>query len=507
MLPHKFLGMKYPNKFLLLCLGCLFSLSVIKAQEQRPHLAVGIIVDQMRWDYLDFYCTEFAEGGFARLLNEGFSFDNTQIDYMPTVTACGHSCIYTGSVPSLTGIAGNYFYMDGKRVYCTEDRTENTVGSSSTQGQHSPRNLRVPTLCDALKRAQRYQSRTISISLKDRGAILPGGHTADAAYWYDPQAGHFVSSTYYMRQLPEWVEDFNRRYQVSSPQRAEVRYTLQGNEMVAQLAVSALRNEKLGQQSTTDFLAVSFSSTDYIGHRYGTMAGQTAEAYRHLDRMLALLLNALDQEVGRGNYLLFLAADHAAADNHLERMSHRLPAGTYEREEVRTALNNHLKQYFTVASDLVTELLDYRLYLNHASIANEGLDIEQVKTVVIEWLQADDRVYFAGDFAHIGQASIPQHLRERIIRGYNTKRSGDIQFLLQPGYYLYDDESYERGTDHGSPYAYDTHIPFLLYGWNIPQGRSNRFVSVTDIVPTVCSLLNIQVPDGCVGQSCNLQNK
>lgn len=492
--------MNYCIKFSHLIVGCLLATFVAQAQVQRPRLVVGIVVDQMRWDYLDFYSNEFAQGGFSRLLSEGFSFDNTQIDYMPTVTACGHSCIYSGSVPSLTGIAGNYFYIDGKRVYCTADSTEHTVGSSTKQGQHSPRNLRVSTLCDALKRAQRYQSRTVSISLKDRGAILPGGHTADAAYWYDSQAGHFVSSTYYTEQLPEWVERFNQRYQVAAQEASEVRYTPQGNELVAQLAIAALRNEKLGQLSTSDFLAVSFSSTDYVGHRYGTMAEQTAEVYRLLDRKLAQLLDALDQEVGRGNYLVFLTADHAAADNHLERLSRRLPAGIFKTAEVRKALNEYLKQRFSVASSLVTELLDYRLYLDHAVIVREGLDVAQVKAAAIEWLQTDDRVLYAGDFAQIGQAPLPQSLRERIIRGYNSKRSGDIQFLLQPGFYLYDDESYERGTDHGSPYAYDSHIPFLLYGWNIPYGKTNQLLSITDIVPTICSLLTIQVPDGCIGR-------
>ncbi len=177
----------------------------------RPKLVVGIVVDQMRWDYLYRYFSRYQDNGFKRLLNEGFSCENTQVDYIPTFTGPGHTCIYTGSVPAIHGIAGNDFIIQatGKSMYCTEDTSVQTVGSTSKAGQMSPRNLLTTTVTDELKLATNFRSKVIGIALKDRGGILPAGHTADAAYWFDDKTGNWITSTYYMKELPQWVKDFN----------------------------------------------------------------------------------------------------------------------------------------------------------------------------------------------------------------------------------------------------------------------------------------------------------
>lgn len=461
-----------------------------------PKIVVGVIVDQMRWDYLQYYDYTFGDDGFRRLLREGYSCDNCLITYIPTVTAAGHSCVYSGSVPAITGIAGNNFYVNGKKTYCTDDSTVATVGGATDAGKMSPRNLRVTTMADAVKMSQNFKSKTIGVSLKDRGAILPAGHTADAAYWFDKAEGVFITSTYYMEQLPQWAADFN----AANHPESDIRYTPTGNQLVADMAIAAIEGEGLGQGATTDFLAVSFSSTDYIGHRYGTRAPETEDVYRQLDRQIASLLNELDDKVGNGNYLLFLSADHAAAHNAEEMQAVGVPAGKWiESRELRD-MNEYLQKAFSTSERLVKDYMEYRVYLDHEAI--EGVAEEaEVKAKLLEYLRAKDQVAYAVDFATVATEPIPQVIRERIINGYNPKRSGDIQIILQPGYYGFGDDSYSAGTNHGVWCPYDSHIPLLFMGWHIPAGvRDPHEVHVTDIAATICSLLKVQVPDGCIGK-------
>ena len=200
-----------------LTLALIFLLSFFTPRAQsvpRPKLVVGIVVDQMRWDYLYRYYDRYsATGGFKRMLSQGFSCDNTFIPYTPTVTACGHASIYTGSVPAINGITGNYWYdnVANKTVYCTEDSTVTTVGSPTTAGLQSPRNLFVNTLGDELRLASNFRGKVVGVALKDRGSILPAGHSANAAYWYDPKTGDWITSTFYMTDLPKWVKDLDRK--------------------------------------------------------------------------------------------------------------------------------------------------------------------------------------------------------------------------------------------------------------------------------------------------------
>lgn len=463
----------------------------------RPKLVVGIIVDQMRWDYLSYYDYTFSDDGFRRLMGEGYSCDNCLINYLPTVTAAGHSCVYSGSIPAITGIAGNNFYIGSRKTYCCDDSTVNTVGSNSPEvGRMSPRNLRVTTMADALKMAQNYKSKTVGVSLKDRGAILPAGHTADAAYWFDREEGIFVSSTYYLDDLPQWAVNFNKAHR----QTSDIRYTPMGNEVVAEMAMAAVDGEQLGQGSTTDFLAVSFSSTDYIGHRYGTRAKNTEEVYQQLDRQIGALLKHLDEAVGKGNYLLFLSADHAGAHNADEMRARNVPAGKWMETAIPSTLNSYLQDVYNTSEKPVRDMLEYRVYLDHEAISRMGATIHDVKATLIDYLTKGDSIAYAVDFENVVSQTIPEEIKERIIRGYNPKRSGDIQIILQPGWYAQADDGYPAGTNHGVWCPYDSHIPLLFFGWQVPQGRSPQEVHVTDIAATICSLVGVQVPDGCIGQ-------
>lgn len=468
------------------------------AQIQRPKLVVGIVVDQMRWDYLYYYYSQFQSNGLRRLVDNGFSFDNCLIPYVPTVTAIGHSSIYTGSVPALTGIAGNNFYINGKATYCCQDDSVRSVGSNSKEGQMSPRNLLASGIGDVLKIATDYKAKVIGVALKDRAAILPAGHAADAAYWWDSSAGHFVSSTYYMNKLPQWVIDTNKK--IGTKPGTNVKTSVSGVTKTFQMAEAALENEQMGKDSVTDLLAISVSSTDAIGHEYGTRGKENHDVYMELDRQLANFLNVLDKEVGKGNYLVFLTADHGAAHNPNVMKKHHMPAGGLELWENIKPIESQLEKEFGFAPVIKDENAG-KIYLNHDGIDKAGKNLEEVKDRVCELLEQNGNILYAVDYDKVLTTSIPLPIREMIVNGYNKKRSGDIFYVPRAGWENVSDDADYLGTTHGEWNPYDAHIPFLLYGWNIGHGETSKAVHMTDIAPTVCAMLHIQMPNSCVGTS------
>jgi predicted AlkP superfamily pyrophosphatase or phosphodiesterase len=515
----------------------------------RPKLIVGIVVDQMRWDYLYRFYSRYQGNGFKRLLNEGFSCENTQVDYIPTVTAAGQSCIYTGSVPAITGIAGNDFIIQatGQPLYCTRDTSVRSVGSPPTlEGQNSPRNLLTTTVTDELKLATNFKSKVIGIALKDRGGILPAGHTANAAYWYEDKTGNWITSTYYMNDLPQWVKDFNGQklaenylkldwntlyptntYVQSTPDSSSryetkfantdapifpvktstlykakpgpglglIRATPYGNTLTLDFAISAINSENLGHNEETDFLAISLSSTDYIGHQFGTNAVEMEDTYLRLDRDLANFFIYLDAKVGKGNYTVFLSADHGGAHNPTFLTDHNIPAGVKDDGATLKELNKVLLEKYKVDS-LVKSLMNYQVNLNYRIINYLKLNEDELKNDCIKFMESQPGVAFAVDMQKAQTANIPEELRYRIINGYSKEHSGVIQIILKPGWFSY---STTTGTTHGTWNPYDTHIPLLFMGWGIQHGTITRETHMTDIAPTVAALLHIQAPNGSIG--------
>ncbi|MGI4020626.1 MAG: alkaline phosphatase PafA [Janthinobacterium lividum] len=510
----------------------------------RPKLVVGLVVDQMRWDYLYRYYDRYQSGGLKRMLNEGFTCDNTNIDYIPTVTAIGHSSIYTGSVPAIHGIAGNDFIIQatGKSVYCTEDSTVKTVGSTSNAGEMSPRNLLASTVTDELRLATNFRSKVIGIALKDRGGILPAGHTANAAYWFDDVSGSWITSTYYMKELPLWVkkfndqklvekylkQDWNTLYPIETYVQSEkdnnkhegifagmttptfpiktsemmtkgmglIRSTPYGNSFTLDLAEAAVENEGLGKNVVTDFLAVSLSSTDYVGHQFGPNAIETEDTYLRLDRDLANFFTYLDGKMGKGNYTVFLTADHGASHNPNFLLDHEIPAGLWPGSTILKDLNLMLENKYK-AKKLVLGFGNYQVNLNNTSIKINKLNTEAIKEDCMQFLLQQNSVANVVDMDKIEEASIPDALRSRIINGYNRERSGVVQIILKPGWY----SGYgPTGTTHGTWNPYDAHIPLVFMGWGIKHGHLDRETHMTDISATVAALLHIQAPNGCIGQ-------
>ncbi|HEY4194450.1 MAG TPA: alkaline phosphatase PafA [Mucilaginibacter sp.] len=515
----------------------------------RPKLVVGIVVDQMRWDYLYRFYDRYQDNGFKRLLNEGFSCENTQVDYIPTFTAPGHTCIYTGSVPAIHGIAGNDFIIQatGKSMYCTEDSTVKTLGSTSKAGEMSPRNLLTNTVTDELRLATNFRSKVIGIALKDRGGILPAGHTANAAYWFDDKSGNWISSTYYMKDLPQWVKEFNDQklpetylkldwaplypvntYVQTLPDDSKyegkfkgtdaptlpvktsalykgnlgmIRSTPYGNTLTLDMAVAAINGEKLGQNGITDFLAVSFSSTDYVGHQFGPNSVEIEDTYLRLDRDFANFFTFLDAKLGKGNYTVFLTADHGSAHNTAFLKDHGIPADVWDDGAVKDSLNKVLLAKYKVEK-LVLGLTNYQVNLNYSAIKYAQLNKETIIQDCIDFLQKQKGVAYAIDMRHAETANIPEALRMRIVNGYNVAHSGIVQIILQPGWFTGhgSGDSGPTGTTHGTWNPYDTHIPLVFMGWGIPHGHLNRETHMTDIAPTVAALLHIQAPNGSIGK-------
>ena len=511
---------------------------------ERPKLVVGIMVDQMRWDFLYRYYNRYAAtGGFKRMLNNGFTCDNTFIPYAPTVTACGHTCVYTGSVPAIHGITGNawYDYEKNRTVYCAEDKTVKTVGAPGNAGEMSPKNMLTTTICDELQLATNMRSKVIGIAIKDRGGILPAGHRANAAYWYDSKSGNWISSTFYMNELPQWVQTFNNKKQVdvfynagwntmypihsytqsskdenefeAKPFGAEqkgfpydlkrfigknygiVSSTPHGNTLTAMMAKEAVLNEAMGKDSITDFLAVSFSSPDYIGHAFGPNSIEVEDTYLRLDKELGELFDFLDKQVGKGQYISFLTADHGVAHVPGFMNENKLPGGAVDDNKLVGDLNKLLAEKYK-RNNLVLSAYNYQISLNHILIDSADLDKEDIIEDVIKFaskIEGIDRVFAIDELMEQPMNAV---VKDRLSNGWHPKRSGDVQLIFAPGWI----DGGKTGTTHGLWNPYDSHIPLVWYGWNIKQGRSTEEVYMTDIAATLAALLRIQMPNGCVGK-------
>ncbi|MER3472180.1 MAG: alkaline phosphatase family protein [Chitinophagaceae bacterium] len=512
------------------------------SQLQRPKLVVGIVVDQMRWDYLYRFYNRYTADGFKRLLNEGFSCENTFINYLPSYTAVGHSTIYTGSVPAINGITGNEWteQLTGQKVYCTADPSVQCVGAANaTDGKMSPRNLLVTTITDELRMATNYGSKVIGVSLKDRASILPAGHLG-TAYWLDDASGNFITSTYYMNSLPAWVTQFNNQKQIEklvangwttlypintyqqsdsdakayeglfpdekSPvfphdtktayakSRSSFRNTPFGNTLTLNFAIEALNNCGLGKGNTTDFLAISFASTDYVGHMFGVNSIEIEDTYLRLDRELGAFLKTLDAKVGKGQWIAFLTADHGAAHAIGYMQDHKLPADYWNATSLVDSLNRIINSKFGV-TNAVRSIANYQVNFDLNKVTT--VDFTAVKQTAVDFLQRQPGISFAVDMANANNAPVPEKIKAMMINDYSFKRSGQIQIVLNPGFY----EGYSKtGTTHGTWNPYDTHIPLIWYGWGIKHGDTSREVYMTDIAATLAALLHIQMPNGCIGK-------
>lgn len=519
------------------------------SKPDRPKIVVGMVVDQMCWDYLYRYNERFLpNGGFRRLLDQGFNCHNARINYLPAVTAIGHSTVYTGSVPSIHGIAGNNFFINGEPTYCTQDNSVQTVGAENGKsGQMSPRNMLATSITDELRIATNFTSRVVGVAIKDRGAILPAGHSATAAYWFDDKSGNFISSTYYMTELPRWAESFNKKrlaekylkdnwrpmyalrtYTNSTADANEyespwgdipatlpldtrellkkegygvIRTTPMGNDLTLDMAKAAIDGEKLGmRRDSTDFLAISLSSTDYIGHRYATFSVEIEDTYLRLDKSLGEFFDHLDRLYGKDNYLFFLTADHAAAHNLTFKQDRKL-LGKKWRADISAQKIDSISRVISGRDiPLLKSISNFEVYFDENKIDSLGVDRDKLYSAVCRMLEKEAGVAYAVRADQANMASLPSEIQFRVVNGYNRHRSGAIFVVLHPGWTSGRNDKPSRGTDHSVWAPYDTHIPLIFMGKNIPAGHLYREVYMTDIAPTLAFLLKTQLPSGCIGK-------
>lgn len=516
------------------------------SQKQQPKLVIGIVVDQMRYDYLTRYWDRYGEGGFKKLINEGFNCKNVNYNYMPTFTGPGHASIYTGTTPSSHGIIANEWYDKNSSIerYCTGDTAEVTIGSRSLNGEMSPRNLISSTITDELKLATNNRGKVIGISLKDRGAILPAGNRADAAYWFDGgDVGKWISSSFYMKELPRWLQRINtdnhpdnylkRSWETLYPLESYtesitdnnkyegvfegeiapvfphqlfklrsdnknyslIKYTPFGNTILKELALAAIVEEKLGQDEFTDFLTVSFSSTDYIGHKYGPRSVEVEDAYLRLDKDLEEILAYLEGRFEKEEVLIFLTADHGAVDVPQYLIDNELSAGYFDWIDFDTGLKSVLKEKYN-SDSLVANISNCQVFLNHQYITINGLDVVAVADAIAQFGRSQSGVAKVITGSALRATEFSDRILANAQRGFHQERSGDVLFVLESGWIS---SWYTTGTTHGSPYSYDTHVPLLWYGAGIKKGETSQFLTIPSIAATLASLLRVQMPSACTG--------
>jgi predicted AlkP superfamily pyrophosphatase or phosphodiesterase len=524
-------------------------LQVLGQYPKQPKIVVGVVIDQMCYDYLYRFQHLYTTGGFNRLMSKGANCRNVQYNYVPTYTAPGHASIYTGTTPSNHGIIGNDWYIRETKQTVTSVSNPKfaAVGGSATSTGAAPLNLRTYTITDQLKMAS-PKSKVISVSIKDRSAILPGGHLSDGTYWFDYNTGDFITSTFYKQQLPDWVQRFNAKfdpakdlrtwklllpestYQLADQSNYEVVLTgktcatfpydfqdmiskgavannlftisPQANEILTEFAIAALEQENMGQDQFTDFLCISYSTPDIAGHAFGPYSREMEDMYARLDRELQKLFSSLETRYGKDGFVLFLTADHAVVPVPQMLIEKKMPGGYFFMESHLQVLRDDFIMKYN--ADLLEYEVNQNIYLNLARIDSLKLDVQEVaefaanelrkwpevKTVLTrqELLSGSTKTDFWGEMLH---------------NGYDIHRSGELIFLLQPGYLAkeHDEPKAHLGTSHGSAFNYDTHVPLLWYGKGIEPGlQIYDPIQITDIAPTLIHILNLQRSGSMIGQ-------
>jgi predicted AlkP superfamily pyrophosphatase or phosphodiesterase len=511
---------------------------------KQPKLVVGIVVDQMRQDYIYRYWNKFGNGGFKKLINEGYFYRNAQYNYVPTFTGPGHASIYTGTSPATHGIIANDWFVkeENKMTYCTEDGKVKSVGTESKAGLMSPKNLLVTTIGDELKLNTNQQAKVFAISLKDRSSILPAGHSANGAFWFDGSNGKFISSSHYMNELPAWVNEFNslqlaktylsqgwntlypiagytesiadKNNYEAAPNKKDtaifpyqynaqleknnyeiIKATPFGNTITKDLALACLKAEQLGKGKQADMLCISFSSTDYVGHSYGPRSVEVEDVYIRLDKDLEELINALNTSLGKDNYVIFLTADHGACDVPAHLMDLKIPGGYVNEDELTKIVKTFCQNQY--GDSLVSSLSNQQIFLDESKMMSMKLNKFAVEHTLANFMLSVKGVAEAYPSEVLKYENYTDDSFKYLIqKGYNHVRSGNVAFSYNPAWMEY----HNKGTTHGASYSYDTHVPLLFYGANIPKGFSVRKVNVVDIAPTVATMLHMSFPNGTTGK-------
>lgn len=540
-------------KYILLITATIISINTTFSQKNKKSpkpvkLMVGIVVDQMCYEYLYRYAPKFSKNGFLKLMENGSHCRNVHYNYVPTFTGPGHASIYTGTTPNNHGIVANDWFdrNTNSNTNCVDDSTVTSIGSESLDGKCSPHNLNANTITDQLKLTY-PNAKVISMSIKDRGAILPGGHLSDGSFWFDYETGKMITSSYFKKELPYWVRNFNdknypekslkevwntyndiKTYTESGPDNSPYEelignkktptfpYYLDSltkgkkdftfftsspfaNTYLTDFAIESLYNEMLGQDNQIDMLCVSYSTPDIVGHAFGPYSIEMEDIYIRLDLEIARLISALEEKIGKDNFTLFLTADHAVVPVPQYLMDKKLPGGYFFKEEKTLKLIDEVKLKF--GADLILTNINNNIYLNQDLMREMKLNSAEVENyiagIVRNWEHVK-AVYTTSDFNSSGSGT---NWFEMIRLGYYPYKSGEVIYILEPGYLpkSKDSEEARRGTSHGAAFNYDTHVPLIWYGNGIKKQEVFRRINITDITATLTHLLKVQEPNATTG--------
>ncbi len=549
--------------FIYIAFVSILSTTQIMAGQSSPKLILQITVDQLRGDLPDKYMKNMGTGGFRYLKEQGLWYGNAHYGHANTETVVGHTSLATGADPAQHGMISNVWFdrKTGKLAYNIEDsryhilsdgadvdkKTEVDASQAlaSTDGR-SPANILVSTFSDELSLQSNGKAKVFAVSVKDRGAVTLAGHNGKA-FWFSKATGEFISTSYYYDQYPAWVSNWNKQkksqaysnkawqllnqqssylYGKEDDKRGEIdiagfgrtfphaygpasnknfgnflTFSPAGDELTLDFAKAIINSEHLGQDDVTDFLAISFSSTDYIGHIFGPSSLEAEDNILRLDRTLAELFAYIDKHIGLKNTLIVLSADHGGPETPYQWRKFGLDSNFVSPDKWDKAPSiARLKKRFGIGQKLIQSFFPPYLYLNHKVIKEKGLDLAEVEQAVAHELMTIKGIAYAVSSQALSHNQLPDtFLNRAALRNFNKNRSGDILILFQPHYFINDFNGEVVAANHGGPWNYDTYVPVVFAGGTIKAQYIERAVEPIDIAPTLAKIMNLTTPSGSTG--------
>ena len=509
----------------------------------KPRLVIGIVVEELKYDQLEKFRDKLSENGIKKLISEGTYFKNASFQYMLTQSAPGHATISTGAEPSFHGITSNDWYVPLKNelINCTRDITVNAVGGSFESGLNSPVNLLASTFSDELQMSTNKKAKVFAVGMRESSAIFSAGHAANAAYWFDNTSGTWMSSTYYITTLPTWVNDFNamkfsdsylnstwtrfrsaKDYVDCLPDtnsfeagfnhvnyfpydlkklKSKNDYSLLqetpfGNSLTANFAIRLIQNENLGKDDVTDYLSVCFSSTDYIGHRFGPSSVEMGDAILRLDDDIKNLLAYINDSIGKKNVLIYFTAAHGISEIPAVLEKNRIPSGYFQQNQALQLLRSYLNAVYG-EGNWVKGYSERQVFLNRTLIEDARLSLDDVQKKVARFLVQFTGVEAAYPYSAFEANDFGNGNLKRIINNFSPQRSGDVIVILNPGWV---EKVNDYVTNYNSPWEYDSHVPLIWYGWTVNRATVTRQVNMTDIAATLSTLCKVPYPNACTGE-------
>ncbi|MEL0438011.1 alkaline phosphatase family protein [Phycobacter sp. K97] len=552
------------GKSLLSSAAFLLTMALPVAAQERPQLVLQITVDQLRGDLIDRFAEGLGPDGFNRLLEGGLHFAQAHHGHANTETIVGHATLATGADPAIHGMVANVWFdrTAGTQFYNVQDPDYTLVNASgvdssteidptqraATTDGRSPRNILTSTIADEIGMFFGPEAKIFGVSIKDRGAISMAGHGGQA-YWFSKSEGRFVTSTFYRQDYPGWMAAWDAQGVVAS--YAETEWTLSdpvetyqfgkrddqpwetefpgfgrtfphawgsaddklyttrltlspaGDEITVDFAKALIDAEEIGRDNIPDYLAVSLSSTDYVGHIFGPSSLEAEDNMRRLDRTLADLLSFVDDRVGLDQTLVVLSADHGAPENPGYLATIGIEAGTFDFERTDTKPGFvRLGEEFGESRALIHNFSNPYVYLDREVIASRGLDPAEVEDAVAAELDRLPGIAYAVSSRRLREGLIGDgKIINAVRRNFHRDRSGDIYVVFDPHWFIADFDGLHVASAHGSPWTYDTHVPVIFHGPGIVPGRVNRYVETVDVAPSISAYLGTKPPSGATGTS------